>query len=105
MLSPWIFPSHGDDSVRFARVVSDSIAGAIILGSAAMALQDLQPRAEWINFFAGIWLIASPWLLGFAHEPGPLWSATISGALVWTVSVLALPIARERWSREHPHGV
>lgn len=104
MLSPWVIPLHGEDHLRMARLVSDSLAGAVIFGSAALALQDPQPRAEWIGFFAGIWLIAAPWVLGFSRESGPFWSGTISGALVWTASAFALPIAREIWRKEHPHG-
>ena len=102
MLSPWIFPVRGPDSVLYARLLSDSLAGAFVIGAAAMALQDLQPKSEWISFVTGIWLIAAPWALGYAGETAPFWNSTITGAAIWTVSVLALPIARDRWNREHP---
>lgn len=102
MLSPWFFPLHGPDSILYARLISDSLTGAVVVGAAAMALQDLQPKSEWIGFVMGIWLIAAPWALGYSNESAPLWNSTIAGAVIWTAAVFALPIARETWNREHP---
>lgn len=101
MLSPWFFPLHGPDSILYARLLSDSLTGAVVVGAAAMALQDLQPKSEWIGFVMGIWLITAPWALGYANESPALWNSTIAGAVIWTASVLALPIARENWRQSH----
>lgn len=41
----------------------------------------------------GVWLILSPWILGFSGEAGATWNAVIVGLLV---GLLALSVAREK---------
>lgn len=36
----------------------------------------------WLNFLAGIWLILSPFILGFSTEGSALWNNIIIGILV-----------------------
>lgn len=101
MMVPWLFPLHvSPDGVRLAVLVSDSIAGAVIFGSAALALQELTSGEEWTNLVMGIWIFLSPWVLGYTADNVPFWNALIAGGLVAVSSAIALPIARHRGPRE-----
>ena len=48
MLTPWILPIE-NESRRLIALVSDSLAGAILFGSAALALQELTTGEEWTS--------------------------------------------------------
>jgi hypothetical protein len=38
--------------------------------------------ASWITMAMGVWLIISPWVIGFADRPVALWNTLILGILV-----------------------
>lgn len=42
---------------------------------------------HWAVFVLGIWIVVSPWILGYWKVSSALWSGVVSGALV---SLLAL---------------
>jgi hypothetical protein len=44
-------------------------------------------RLSWINVLAGIWLIISPWVLGFRSITAATWSAVITGIIVGLVAL------------------
>jgi hypothetical protein len=44
-------------------------------------------RLAWINVLAGIWLIISPWVLGFQANSAATWSAVITGIIVGLVAL------------------
>ena len=52
-----------------------------------------------VNLLLGLWLIASPWALGFSAEVNPTWNAVIFGLLIAAVSLVALfrVMAWEEW--------
>ncbi|MEK9281644.1 MULTISPECIES: SPW repeat protein [unclassified Bradyrhizobium] len=61
-ISPWLFKltiSQG----KIDLWVTSAIIGILSL-AAIIAYRDWE---EWINVLMGVWLIVSPWLLGFAH--------------------------------------
>jgi len=45
--------------------------------------------ASWVNAIAGIWLIISPWVLGFAGRPTPFWNTLILGIVVLIAALWA----------------
>lgn len=62
LASPWLFsfarePARADDWVTGFLVIV--VAGAAVLAYAKWE--------EWAGLILGLWLLASPWLLGFAH--------------------------------------
>jgi hypothetical protein len=60
--TPWLF--------GFSRAVAkDDVwaSGLLIVLCSALTLVAFKERNEWINLIIGLWLIVSPWLLGFAH--------------------------------------
>lgn len=61
-VSPWLFhyvhaPARADDWVSSALIV------AVAIG----ALLAFAEWEEWATLILGLWVFASPWLLGFAH--------------------------------------
>lgn len=44
----------------------------------------------WVEFAIGIWMVVSPWVLGFSEIIPALWSCTISGVLISTISLWQL---------------
>lgn len=60
--SPWLF-GYVNGNAR-----SDAWgAGAVITLSSVAALIVFSEWEEWLNLLLGVWLIAAPWILGFAH--------------------------------------
>lgn len=45
--------------------------------------------AQWINALIGVWLIISPWTLGYSQDGGTVWFSIIVGAILLIVSVWA----------------
>lgn len=75
------------------------IAG-IVLGALAVAtLSAFAEWEEWANLVIGLWLIVSPWLLGFMANINAMWTHVILGVLVAAISAWAV------WDyRHHSHA-
>ena len=62
-VSPWLF-AYANHNARLDLWVS----GAAIAAISIAAIVAFSNWEEWLNLLLGLWLIASPWLLGFAHS-------------------------------------
>jgi hypothetical protein len=61
-VSPWLF------AMTHATARIDTWAsGALLVAVSIAALVAFADWEEWISLALGLWMIASPWLLGFAH--------------------------------------
>ena len=49
---------------------------------ALAAIFKFQEWEEWVNGAIGLWLIVSPWLLGFTDLRAAMWNAVICGVIV-----------------------
>lgn len=88
--SPWVLQF----STASAATWNAWISGSIIAVLAAAALYQVQKWEEWTNAVIGIWLVVSPWVLGFSSDPVTTWNAAIIGLLVLCVAgwkLYALP--------------
>jgi SPW repeat len=45
---------------------------------------------DWTNLLLGLWVLISPWVLGYASSMAALWSAVVLGIAVMLVSLWAL---------------
>jgi hypothetical protein len=89
-LSPWIlgFAARGEPTATVTTAASNAwIFGVIIAVLSIAALARAQPWEEWINLLCGIWLVISPWVLGYSANMTPLWNALIVGVLVFIMAV------------------
>lgn len=86
IVSPWALGFQGEMSV-----VANALAvGALLVGVALGAT--FVPRAweEWTEGALGLWLIASPWLLGFAGLRVPTINAVGTGVVVALLALWVL---------------
>jgi len=60
--SPWLFGLSAGAQLHTASIVGIFIAVLSIAAFAAFAVWE-----EWLTLAAGLWLIVSPWLLGFQN--------------------------------------
>jgi SPW repeat len=45
---------------------------------------------SWINMAIGIWVLLSPWLLGFTESGGATWTAAVTGLAITMVAAVAV---------------
>lgn len=77
-VSPWLFRlTNGAARVDFWI---GSLAIAAISVGAIFAYANWE---EWANLALGLWLVASPWVLGFAHARATPFSVAIGGAVAY----------------------
>ena len=91
--SPWLF------SLSLGTLQqTDAIAGLLIAVLSIAALTAFAIWEEWLNLIAGLWLIASPWLLGFQDSN----ATTVHVVIGAVVAALA---AFEAWIAHTGEGV
>jgi hypothetical protein len=66
------------------------IIGIAVATLAVVALFAPAQWPEWTNVVLGVWLLLSPWLLGFSASFSLLWTAVLNGLLVITFAGWAL---------------
>jgi len=94
--APWLFKltnstARADFWICSAAVVAISLAAVFAYAN----------WEEWVNLLFGIWLIASPWILGFSHVRAMHFAVGI-GALVAFMAILELWLMYEK---DHPFNV
>ncbi len=67
---------------------NDVILGIAVAVIAAIRLWAGRPYAwlSWVNFILGLWLIISPWVLGYSGNRTALWNNVILGIIVAVLS-------------------
>lgn len=90
-ISPWLLNYTSQQTA-----MNNAIAvGVVIAVVAASALYAFHAWEEWINVALAAWLIASPWVLGFASSQTPTWNQLAIGLLVGGLAL---------WSANIEHG-
>jgi hypothetical protein len=85
VVTPWLF-AYSNEDVKIDMWASGGMIAAVCLASFIA----FSSWGEWINFLLGLWLIGSPWVLGFAHTRAMHFSIGIG-------SVVAFMAALEIW--------
>lgn len=76
--SPWLFKlTNGTARLEFW------VGGAAIAAISIGAIVAFASWEEWANLAFGAWLVASPWLLGFAHARATHFSVAIGAAVAY----------------------
>ena len=96
----WISPfvlhfKLGSDASSDANVV-----GIFIGVLSMMAIATPQVWEEWSKVILGVWLLASPWLLGFSHQTVAMANIMIVGLVVIVLSLWSM--ARGAMPRQQP---
>jgi hypothetical protein len=85
-VSPWLFGFAGHQTASWNAWVS----AAVIALVAGIALSQLQQWEEWVNVIVGLWVAASPWLLGFAAVANAMWTHLVIGLAVAALAAYEL---------------
>lgn len=94
-ISPWVLAFSAEQSASWNAWISAAVIAVLAIG----ALSFFQEWEEWLNLIAGIWVVVSPWILGFAAITNAMWTHVVIGLLV------AAAAAWEIWEVRHqPHA-
>jgi hypothetical protein len=85
-ISPWALGYMAEATAAWNAY----IVGIVIAVAAAAAIMAFQQWEEWVNVALAVWLIVSPFVLGYAALETVLWNQIVVGVLVgglalWTV--------------------
>ena len=89
LASPWLFTLTNRAGTIDLR--ASGVAVAVISIAAIVAYASWE---EWANVLVGLWLIGSPWILGFAHTRAMHFSIGL-GAIVTFMALLELWLVYE----------
>jgi len=93
--APWLFRlTNGTARVDFW------LCSAAVVALSLAAIFAYANWEEWVNFLVGIWLIASPWILGFSQVRAMHFAIAI-GALVVFMAMLELWLEYEKTHPMH----
>ena len=83
LLGIWVLISPFVLTLALPRAIWNNVATGIVVGILAIIRLNAprQPGWSWINVILGIWLIISPFVLGFAVGDG-LWNNVILGIII-----------------------
>jgi hypothetical protein len=84
--SPWTL-KYQDVATATGNAV---ILGILIAAVALFALFRVMAWQEWANVALGIWLVISPWILGFNAVVPAMWNAVIIGVVAAVLALWAL---------------
>ncbi|MEJ8848543.1 SPW repeat protein [Variovorax rhizosphaerae] len=86
ILSPWLVGFQDLETPTM-----NAVAVGILLGAAALGATFV-PRAweEWTEGALGLWMVISPWALGFASMRDPMMNAVVTGIAVVVLAVWVL---------------
>src|SRR5215211_6232458 len=82
--TPWIFGFAAG-----AQTQNAMISGIIIAVVSIAALAAFMEWEEWVNLVVGLWVLVSPWILGFANTTAMQVHAVI-GILVAAIAAVEL---------------
>lgn len=103
LISPWVM---GYADVQIASI-NALVLGVILVLEELLELGVHESAEEWIDMIAGIWLMASPLVLGFAGSLPALLNAEIVGLLTMAFALLSMsPLDQQvdRWWHDHVTG-
>jgi hypothetical protein len=89
LVSPWLFARTDGTAAIDLRASGAALAMLSLAAIVAFASWE-----EWVNLALGLWLIASPWLLGFAHTRAMHFGIAV-GATVTFLATLELWLVYE----------
>lgn len=89
-ITPWVFqfttPTDTTGASETTAVSAAAwnawVSALVVTALAAAALLRFAEWEEWLNAAVGIWLVVSPWLLGYVALAEAMWSAIVLGALI-----------------------
>ncbi|MGJ4993388.1 SPW repeat protein [Bradyrhizobium sp. HKCCYLR20261] len=88
-VAPWLF-----GFARAAGRIDAAVVGTAVVALSVGGLLAFADWEEWLKVALGVWLIAAPWMLGFAHTSA-MHVSIIIGVAVTFLSLLELWLAHD----------
>jgi hypothetical protein len=85
-LTPWIVGFASDHAAAWNAWVSGILIGIV----AVAALTKFTEWEEWVNLVLGLWVVVSPWVLGFATQTARTWVPVFVGLVVAVLAAVKL---------------
>jgi SPW repeat len=103
LLGTWLVltPFFGIGGFSDIAAFNSYLIGAAVAAFAIAALARPLLWEEYINLSLGVWLIAAPFILGFAAQAGPTLNQVIVGLLIGSI---ALGATLQKGTVEGGHG-
>jgi SPW repeat-containing protein len=89
VLAPWLF-----GFIRTAGRMDAEVSGYALIALSAAGFVAFADWEEWLKVAVGLWLIVSPWLLGFTHTSAMHVSIAI-GVIVTFLTLLEIWLAHD----------
>jgi hypothetical protein len=86
VISPWLAQTPGTQ----VATVNAMTIGALVIFIGALELQFVRRWEEWCEFALGVWLVISPWVLGYSGLGTLTAMHVILGVLVAALALLEL---------------
>jgi hypothetical protein len=83
IVSPWVLGY----AMQTTPAWNAYVLGVIIAVAAIAALVAFHAWEEWVNVVLGIWLVVSPWILGFTTLTAALWNQVVVGIVVGALAL------------------
>jgi hypothetical protein len=90
-ISPWVLGFATEQYASWNAWISGAVVGLVAIGAIGM----FNEWEEWLNLLVGIWVIAAPWVLGFAAVTAAMSAHVVLGFLI------AASAAWEIWEIRH----
>jgi hypothetical protein len=90
VISPFVLGYSATDAMMM--LWNPVIVGVAVVVFSIAVLRKTQVWEEWVLLALGAWLIAAPFLLGYASMPVAMWNSIIVGLLVSADSVWSLTV-------------
>lgn len=92
-VSPWVL-GYADLP---APAWNSWVLGVVVAAISVAALIQFAQWEEWVNAILGLWLLISPWVMGFAQDaPAALWNHVLLGIVVAALAIWDVLRNRER---------
>jgi hypothetical protein len=82
LISPWLFARANGTAAIDLRLSGAAVA--VISLAAMFAFSNWE---EWVNLLLGVWLIVSPWVLGFTHTRAMHFSIAVGAAVAFLAAL------------------
>ncbi len=104
VLGLWLIASPWALSYNYERVATwnAAIVGLLIAAAALYTLFRIMAWEEWAGVAFGVWMIVSPWVLGFSAVAAATWNAVLIGLAVAALALWVLATDRDLGGWWHP---
>lgn len=86
LISPWVLAYAGETLPMWNAVIFGILIGVVAL----YALFQVFAWEEWANAVFGVWMVISPWVLGFSGNFAAMLNAVIVGAVAFALAIWTL---------------